>query len=720
MTTANSFAPEANIDLRSIWDVIVKHKWAIVILPIVVALLVKFAVGYITPTYRATATVLIEATDPNLVSIEEVYAQQRRTAQYFDTQFAILKSRPLAEKVVSDLEIVKHPEYRPEPPSVAFYEAWMGIEPEPSSLDPETRAVLRYMDRLSIRPVPRTQLVNVAFESEDPRLASKVANAHAQAYIEGTMEARLGMTETAISWMSNKLDDLQAKLSESERALQDYREEHGVIDYDGLKALPSQEINDLTGSLADARQDVSAARAAYLQAFPGGGDQIAANLEGVPAVQEDPLSQEFRRALNDAQAEVDELSKRLGPSHPQMVDAQAALTRARDNLELQHRRVAERIRNEYSEARAKEAEIALSLEGAKARFQAVGRTEADFRALERDVQTNRELYDMFYSRIKETAQTGDLQQAEARILSPAVRPIRPVAPDEDMIVGVAFVGSLVLTLVAVFLVEALNDRITVGNGESRLGLSMLSMIPYVGNRRKYGETANLFRTGSHRAFKESIRTLRTSVSLTNQEELTKVILVTSSLGDEGKTTVAVNLANAFSQMEKVLLIDGDLRMPSVARRMNLSMDSVGFAELLAETAKLDECITTVEENLDVMTAGHIPEDALQLLSARHIANLMRVLRIKYDRIIFDSPPTLPVSDTPVLSSHADAVVLVTKSKSTRFMQARATIAKLQRVSAPLIGFVVNQWDMKDHGGYGVYSYYGYGSDDDVAVRKAAS
>lgn len=728
MPTADTFAPDAEIDLRQIWNVIFKNKWIIIGLPAVAAIIAKVAVSFIAPIYNATATIMIENNNPNIVSIEQVYGAQRRNAQYFDTQFAILKSRPLAEGVVDKLNIISYPEYDPTPvptPAWRDWKGWLGIEEEKrrSSLSAERRAVLRYMDNLSVRPVPRTQLVNVSFQSEDPQLAADVANAHAQSYIEGMMEARLGMTETAILWMTAKLDDLQASLSASERRLQEYRELHGVIDFDGIKALPSQEISNLTASLAAARQSVSETRAAYLQVYPGGGDELAENLGGVRAILEDPLSRDFQLSVVSAQSNVDELSKRLGPSHPTMIDAQAALDRANDNLRLQHRRVAEQIKNAFQQANVQESEIEAALDRAKARFQAVGRTEAEFRSLERDVQTNRELYDMFYSRIKETAQTEDLQQSEARILSPAIRPIRRVYPNDTMIVGMAFAASLVLALVAAFVVEALNDKINVNNAESRLGMTMLSMVPLVNGRRKFGPASQLFVSGKHRAFKESLRTLRTAISLSGSDELTKVVLVTSAIGDEGKSTIAINLAQAFAQMERVLLIDADMRKPSIGRRLSLPLDHPGLVEVLSKNAKLEDAtIKTVDPNLDILQTGTIPEDALQLLSSRQTSSLMRVLRIQYDRIIVDSPPVLPVSDAPVLSSYADAVIMVAKSKSTSIMQTRAAIAKLMRVSAPVSGVVVNQWDMRDRGSYGdLYGYYEYGPEEpnQSPVKKAA-
>ena len=241
-------------------------------------LLTTLVVFAITPIYRASATLLIESQRANVVSIEEVYGLDARNQDYLATQFELLGGRPIAETVVDRLELIKQPEFRPEdrPSLINFdWRSWLpfGLQKQagPSQPDERDRVVEAYLKRLAIDPVPRTQLVRVRFDSANSKLAAKVADAHAKAYIESTLDARVDATKTATEWMTVRLEGLRKDLQASEASLQAYREQEQIVDVEGLKSLPAEEISDLSSRLLEVRQALASAEIAYLQVTSAAG-----------------------------------------------------------------------------------------------------------------------------------------------------------------------------------------------------------------------------------------------------------------------------------------------------------------------------------------------------------------------------------------------------------------------------------------------------------------
>ncbi|MFK8030326.1 MAG: GumC family protein [Gammaproteobacteria bacterium] len=711
---------DEGINWRYIWTVINRRKWAILFLAFAVTLLTSMIVYAMTPVYSATALVHIQSEQANVVSIEEVYGVDTRHQNYYNTQAEILKSRSIAAKVI---------EAEGAPPPVApsgldkISFDWRSIlpfkppEPPGGTVAPDKLEsdIENYLDGLWISPVRGTQLVEVSYVSQDPRLAAAYANSHSAAYIDSILEARLSVTQSASSWMGTRVEELRENLQNSEAQLQAFREQEKLIDVQGFQALPSLEINDLSTRLVNARRRLSGTKIAYEQVT----GKNSGAIESVPAVLDNSSVQRFRTIQALAEQQVAELGKRYGPKHPKMIAAQSELAEATQNLKAQQRDVAGGIRAEYLAAQAEVKALEGDLSGAKQQYQEVSRKGSDLASLQREVETNRELYELFYSRMRETAQTGDLKSANARIVQSAFVPSYPVKPNKKRAIIRAFILSLLTAIGAAFLLEQLNNTVrSATDVEEKIGLPLLGMVPRLkGKAGKQVEQALL--DNSKRHFGESIRTIRTGISLSSIDDPHKVILVTSTIGSEGKSTVALNLALAFAQVERVLLLDADMRRPSVARNLHLDRSQPGLSELLAHEADIKDCITTIEDsNLAVLKTGLIPPDPLELLSSDAILKLISVLRHSYDRVIIDSPPILPVSDAAVLSSHADALVYVIKSDSTSVNKIQNGLSQLRRFNAPIAGVVLNQLNLSKAERYDDYGYYGGYDEQGQSVGKA--
>lgn len=644
---------DIEIDLAHYWRIIMRYKWSILGLAFSITVLATLIAFSMQPIYRGTTTLLIEQERAKVVSIQEVYDIDGSNKEYLQTQFEILKSRELAQRVVLTLDLVNHAEFQPKEKSSFSidWRSWLpvGHSENPASTEDDRIAAVvdAFMAKLFIEPVRMTQLVKISFESPDPALAAKVSNTMAKAYIDSQMEAKVAMTEQAASWLTERLGSLKTSLEQSEQKLQAYREKNDLVD---------------TGS-----RDAGAGT---------GGGVLALNARQLQDITERVISAQFK---------LSEISQRYGPQHPA-----------------------------YQQAERDLAEAEQSLKVARQNTLQVSRKEFGLQELTREVDANRKLYDTFFNRIKEANETRQLETPNARVIDPAVVPRAPIKPKKSLIMALAFVLSLMLGVMLAFLLDYLDSTFKGPEDvEQRLGVPMLGLLP-LAKRSKKDEDSHvpLFLSEGQQSFAESVRTIRTGVVLSGLDVEHQVVVVTSSVPNEGKSTTSLSLALAMGQMEKVLIIDADMRRPTIGKTMGIPGVNPGLSNFVAGTAELAQCVNRYEDgNIDILTAGLIPPNPLELLSSKRFKEALQNLAQQYDRIVIDSPPTLAVSDALVLSTLANAVIYVVKSDSTSFHNARNGIQKLQRVNAPITGVVLNQVNLTKasrYGSYyGYYDYYGY-------------
>lgn len=722
-------ADDDEIDLLKLWQTIWYRKWGIISLVLVVTMVAILAVLAITPIYRAAATLMIEQKGAKVVSIEQVYGLEGAGSEYLQTQFELLKSRALAERVVRQLNLTTHAEFdprqQPEPlidikgllANFDFHKVVPATMPgdleDPEALteaeifDQVTRS---FMERVTIAPQGKSQLVQVQVEMADAQTAAIAANALANGFIESQLEATMEMSMTATNWMNSRLGELRTKLKDSEDRLQAFREAENLVDVDGVTTISAAELS-LTGDrMIDARRQRAEAESQYrqVQAMRGGGWQ---RLATIPAVLGHPLIQQFKTEQAKAQAKVEELSKRYGPRHPAMTAARSELSAAEGSLKGQVEQIVAGIERNYQLALANENSLRASFNANKSQIQDISRKEFQLRELQREVDGNRALYDTFMTRLKETAATADLETANARVVDPATVPTEPVKPKKTLIVAIAALLALFAGVGLTLLLDALNNTFkSTEEIENRLNIPVLGILPQM-KVQEQRELARMFTADTDKSFSESIRTIRTGVVLSGMDHPHKVMVIASSIPGEGKSTVSVNLAFALGQMERVLLIDADLRRPTLAKSFEFPVGTPGLANLIAGTARLEECIQQVD-GIDMICAGTVPPNPLELLSSPRFAKAVEVLKNKYDRIIIDSPPTQAVSDAIVLSTFADSLLYVVKSASTHIPLVEKGVGQLLQNNAPVKGIVLNQVDIKkakrygySYGGY--YDYYGY-------------
>ena len=729
---SNNIANVEVIDLTHYWNVVRRQMKKIIALSAVTTLISVLVVLSLTPKYSATTTLLIEANESKIVSIEEVYGLAGGNSEYLLTQFEILKSRDIAKRVVRDLELTAYSEFNPFHPDnkkafsiKSFILGDKDVEP-PSEQDIFNKTTDAFWRTVSISPIRKTQLVKISVMSQSPVLAQRAANALANAYIESQLEARVGLTHQASEWLADRMGGLKVRLNESENKLQEFRETNNLVDVEGVSTLVADELKQITTKLVEARSVRLEVESNYNQIKKL--DELTYDtLTSLQFILADPLISRLAETQSNTELKVAELSKRYGPKHPKMIAGQSDLDAVKESVLSQMKKLAIGIENSFSTAKAKEASLLKSLEITKKKMRDINRTEFALGEYVRAVEGDKALYETFFKRIRETSATGDLQTANARIVDSAVVPEHPVKPKKKLIVVLVFIVSLMFGVALAFLLDALDATIkNMDDVDHKLGLPMLGTLPLLPKAisKVKGQEPELidlparaFNSGNHIGFTESVRTLRTGLTLATLETAAQSILLTSSVPGEGKTTTSINLATAYGQMEKTLLIDGDMRRPSLAKQLGLTSACKGLSNAVAYPETLDESIHFVEDlNIDVMPSGLIPPNPLELLASKNFEQVLKTLRNRYDRIIIDSPPISAVSDALYLSSLTDAVIYVVKADSTKDKVIKMGISRLQDSNSRILGVVLNQLDTDKESRYGssysgYYDSYGYHESD---------
>lgn len=776
---------QEQLDLQHYLRILRKRKWPITLFTGLVTALAAYYAYSVTPVYSATSTLLIEQQKANVVSIEELYGVDNQKTDYYQTQFELLKSRSLAEKVIEKLDMWNDPELSPaaraqqakvkvEPSVLSNLDGDVGIADKakgvfgglieklkpatpidptqavasldstkstdsssvirsaasraadgftgamtPEELDRES-VIGNFMARIVVTPVRKTKLVKISYESTNPAKAALVANSVGEGYIESYLESKLELTTKASSWLNERLATLKITLDESENRLIAFKQENGLIDVDGsVGRLNEQQLFLLTSELAEARSDLSDAADVYREV-----QSLSVNpdlLEAISKIQTNALVQRVKIEQGQAQRNLDELLNRYGSRHPRVVDAKSQLSTLDQTLRQTINGVVGTIEKDYQLLRQRVATIESKLASGKQEIQAIGSKKFELDALEREVATNQNIYDTFFNRMSEAKSADGLETANARVSDLAIPPTLPIKPKKQLIIALAALASLIISMLMAFLYEQMDDTVKgTHDVEGKLGMPLLGIFPII-KSGLFKRQSNLPLNPTNLidpkgTFSEAVNTARTAICIENEESSRQVITITSSVPGEGKSTASINLAYSLAQLERVLLIDCDMRRPTVAKAAGFEKDTPGLVDLITNTASASSCIKRGVFNgyVDILPSGPIPQQPLELLSSKRFEKMLEQLKNHYDRIVIDSAPTQAVSDALILGRLSDAVVYAVKSHDTSMDLVKRGLKRLEGAGAPVVGILMTQVDIEklvSYGGdyyyQGYYDYYGY-------------
>lgn len=734
------------IDLHAYLRPVLERKWSVIGIAVLVMSITVIVVMQIKPLYRSTTTLLV-AQPPSLVGIEKNVQPESEIQNYFGTQMEILRSRSLAEQVIQALSLQEHQKFAAPGvtdgyrvrfldrlpsqwvsslPAVESWPDWLRssllmigmLEPVEriDEVEASKRTLKIFQDRLTVEPVSRSQLVNISFDAHDSQLAARVANAVGEIYIASDREARLNANLATTGDLNTHIEELRQKLIHSEQMLQDFREQEGIIEQNGRTFVDAR-IDALSQQLVQTEQRVAKTRYDYLQASELRGESPD-YLLALPIAQQDPLLQNLLLKQLELEGELAKFGKLVGGQHPKIVTLNSDLDALRKAIGDRLDFIVGNLQRDYSAAQADLEEVEQTIRAAEENIQQSHRISYEHQRLQREVESNRHLYNLFLTRLKEMQAV--IQTANARIVDEATAASIPHKPDRRKLLVVGVMAGLFLGLAWALFREFTDNKLyRIEDAEARFDVPPLGFLPLLKLRREErgNNTALALYCRNHPRsfFAEGMRTIQTGVIYSSLDEPRKVIVVTSCLPDEGKSTVATNLALSLGGNTDVLLIDADLRQPSLARSCGLDSEIAGLSQYAADRETLQNCLHRIPNSrVWLLPSGVTPPNPLDLLSSKRFAAILGQFKQRYQYIVIDSPPLLAVSDGVALSKLASDMILVVRAGATTHQTLRMAIKKLQKIDAPVTGMILNQVKAKHQ------TYYGYGYGNVEEMHRSAN
>ncbi len=707
--------PSADIfgSAREILRVLNRRKLLIAATLIGVMAATFLILSSITPRYTATALVMLDSRKTKVVNSEAVLSGLPNDIASIQSEVEILRSRTMARKVADKLNIIARPEFNPAvQPWYREYLEKVGIVGPAPVLDPQTareRVVDAVMSRTTVTPRGRSYAMGISFESSDRRFAAEVANAIADFYIVDQLETKFEATKRATDWLNEKLTDLRKQVEVAERAVAAYRERNRLNETSRESNVTTQQVVEINTQLTLAKAQTAEREARLRQVnellrSPRGAESAAEVLSS-------PLIQRLREQETEVVRREAELSNRYGPNHPRMLNVRSEMVDLKKKIEDEVRKIVQGLTNEVQVAKARESTLQTQLDRLERQAGDLGRSAVGLRQLEREAESSRVIYNSFMGRFKETREQEDIQQADARIISGAVPPNASSYPQRSLILAIALLGAVALAAGLVVLVERLDSGFRSSDQlENETGLPVLGtvpLIPSVASLRK--SPVNYIVEKPTSAYAEALRGVFTAISLGTLDHPPKIIMVTSSVPGEGKSTFSVSLARLMAKTgrsKKVCIVDLDLRRPSVQKLIG-KKDTNTIEQYILGEKQLDEIIHVDEKSgLHFVTARSKTPNPVELLESEHMREFLLALSRVYDLVILDTPPALAVADPRIVASIADYIVFLVQWERTPRELALKTV-KLLSETGRRVGAVLNQVNPRRQAKYGYGDYGSY-------------
>lgn len=719
--------------LRKLW----RRRRLIIGTVVTLTVLALIVTLQLTPRYTATASVMLEPRTSRVVDVEAVLSGLPPDTETINSEIQVLRSRQLARRVVERLNLDEDPEFNAALRKPSLWSRigrfdFRGMLPGglsggdanstgarlavsgKAAVSDETKEIQAagvvdaFLDSLVVSAVQRSWVIEISIDSAVPRKSERIANTVADLYIVEQLEAKFEATKVATEWLGDRLTKLRGQLEISERAVERYRNQAGMVEGRNSVSVAMQQLSEINTQLVLARSGSAEATARLRQV-----ERLLAkkgDVSSVGRVLSSALVQRLVEQESGLNRQLAEMSTEFGPKHPRMINMKAEVRDLRRKIGTEVNKIVVSLRNEVEVAKAREASLADTLSGIEDRMGVLNQSQVQLRALERDSEANRALYGTFLARFKEMSGQNELQSPDARIISRASIPIIQSAPRVKLIVGLAFVFSLIIGISLVFVVEQLDTGYrSMEQIEQLAEVAALGLVPMV--KTKKGESvARLILDQPISSYAESIRNLFVGLMLSNVDRPPKIVLVTSSMPDEGKSSIALSLARTVALSgRKVVVVDCDLRRPSMHVALGLQR-TPGLVELLAKRATLDEAVQKDEASgADLITAGEQVSNTIDLVSSEQLKRLLANLGQTYDLVILDSPPILAVTDARVLSSAADKTIFVVRWEKTKREAVALGLRQVEMSGGSIAGVVLSKVDVRKHAGYSFADsgyYYG--------------
>jgi len=744
-------SPGQDSALREYLRVLIKRKWLVFSCLAIIFGVVALATMRTTRIYDANGSIAINKTDPAILNLKD--SANGGGSEYYDptdldTEVRILKSDLLALQVIKQLNLDQHPEFggTQEPPSNSLGLTTDALQPDSEKT---TALLAAFKGGLHVSLIPNTRIIEIHYRSPDKTLAASVVNTLINTYIEQNFKTRFESTMQASDWLSKQLVDLEMKVQTSQEKLVQYQKQHEILGIDEKQNITTSKLDELNKELTAAESDRMQKESVYRLVQSSDPDTAAAAAVSTANAGSSGgasgLMERMREQQADLKIQVAQLSTQFGNAYPKVVQLNTQLKEVDAQLQTEMTKVVSRVRSGYLAALQHETMLRRALDNQKQEANKLNESAIEYSLLKRDVESYRTLYEGLMEKLKEAGVTAGLRSNNIRSVDKARVPTYPSEPNVPRNLAFALALGLSTGIGLAFLLEGIDNTVrTPEQAQAISALPSLGMIPLgsksgieaaakrltVASSREAVELVTQSRPQSQMA--ESYRGLRTSLLLTSLGGPPKVILITSALPQEGKTTTSINTAIVLAQKgTRVLLIDADLRRPSIHKTLGMG-PKTGLSNVLTGNAMLQQAVvrSSILPTLFVLTAGTPPPNPAELLASSNMKDILAELREQYDHIIVDTPPTLSVTDAVVMSTRADAVVLVIRSGQTTKQALRRARDLLMQVNARVSGVLLNAVDLTSPDYYYYYEYQGkYGHryyqedelmEDEDSVSRATS
>jgi polysaccharide biosynthesis transport protein len=712
-------APSSGVETPSDWlralAVLQKHWQLSAFFAFAVLLTVICVTYFIQPVYEATARIEIDPAG-EVFSLEGSAASS--DAEYLETQAQILQSDAFAVEVIRKLRLDQNSDMVKINPS----EEATATAPESNTGGPqltvrEKAALGKFTSRLKVRRDTLSRLVVVAFSSHDPHLAAQVANTVVDLFIEDTFQNRHNAIMKSSEWLARELDDIRDKMETSSKALADYQGSIGVADIDGDKSTYTEHMGELSRQFTQAESE-----RIQLESLL---KNVQGNADSLPEVRNNPVVQQLTQKLAEQKGELSQARVVYGANHPVVQKLQSQVTELQSELDSQKHATVNSIRASYAAAEARERLMAAEMKGTTKEMGQMSR----YTALKKEVQTDVDLYNSLYAKIKEAGIAAASKSANIRVVDPALVPENPSRPRWFLNIAVGLLAGIFGGVALAFVREELDNKLRSAEDIRQwIGNANISIIPVIGeaagqetrlgwSKRIVGllpsasttedtQTNSFFLERPNSPEGEAMQALYASVMLSRYGHPPQALLIASAFPGEGKTTVALNLSYALAKQGKVCLVDADLRKGRLARAFGVTSER-GLGDILKETANLDEALLEVPglSNLSILPAGILKGSAGELICSEPMQRVLQELRRRFQFVVVDSAPIVPFVDGRALSTLVDAVILVGRSGITTRQAMRRSVELIREIhGAPILQVVLNAADQSATD----YKNYGYG------------
>lgn len=722
--------PGRGLDLREVLQIIWRARWGLLICAFIGAAVAFGLAKQITPQYRAAASIMLDVRQQNVIDLESVLTNTPLNRQLLESELLVIESDTLLERVVQKLRLDRDPEYNPKlaqrsemdlmiDEKVAQLTAFIGLDlsgestpaqqtavpvappnPEVQATEVRRRAVRILRGKLRARQLSPAFAISVQVISNDPVKAALIANTVADQYVVDQLEAKYNAARRASTWLTGRLEELRSRLEVSEAAVQDYMARYQTGDSQGAN-ITAQQLSQVNAQLIAARSDQAAAEAKYRQA-----EQMVRNLgeAGAATALSSPLLVSLRGQQADLVRQEAELSNRYGPRHPTMIELRTKIRDVGTAISNEVRQIVTSLANEVEEARARVQSLEAALAELEARAGGQAEAGVGLRQLEAEAEANRRIYNDFLQRLNETREQEGFQTADSRIIEPASPSWAPFVPRTKVSAALGGVagGAFGLGILALMRLFAQSFR-TVAAVTEQTGLPVLASIPKTPRRRM----RNLLRYLEQRPnsdLAESARYLRNSVLVDSGGKL-RSALITSSFPDEGKSTMNILLAEMLARMGKsVVLIDCDLRRPSLAAALSMKPQQ-DLLSILEQGAAVDDVVLTPEHgSFHFIPINRGQAGQADLLASDRFSALVGQLEKTYDFVLIDAPPVLGVGDFSVLGKLVDTTIVVVQWDKTPVASFKRTLRWLRDNRMEILGTVLSKVDRRREAKYDTATY----------------